>query len=269
MRRRVFLASVGAAAAGVAIGLRPGRAGAAESSLGSFYRDAYGMGKPMLVVTLLSREEEDAFKQARDAIEQGASEDAVRLKLVEICVTNVLDVVGELTNVSAQVGPPSLALVDGAPARLIKEEKLDRTQAYQSLVSFLREVVPLTVAWLRPRVARLSRQRGDQVRTLRRRIATGEPLGDLGQQMPVVVVLEAMRREKAARDGLFAQLSAAPPPPPSPSSPRSPLEPPKPRKSDVIDQCGLGLKMLTPLGLRFVDAFTKLPPADGGRGRKT
>jgi len=270
MRRRVFLASVGAAAAGIAIGLRPRRARAAESSLVPFYRDAHGVGKPMLVATLVSREENEAFEQARSAIEQGwPQDDAVRLMLVEICTTNVLDVVGELTNVSAQVGPPSLALVDGAPARLIKEEKLDRTQAYQSLVSFLREVVPLTVAWLRPRVARLSRQRGDQVRTLRRRIATGEPLGDLGQQMPVVVVLEAMRREKAARDGLFAQLSAAPPPPPSPSSPRSPLEPPKPRKSDVIDQCGLGLKMLTPLGLRFVDAFTKLPPADGGRGRKT
>jgi len=108
---------------------------------------------------------------------------------------------------------------------------------------------------LRPRVARLSRQHGDQVRTLRRRIATGEPLGDLGQQMPVVVVLEAMRREKVARDGLIAQLS--PPPPPSPSSPPSPREPPKPRKGDVIDQCGLGFKMLTPLGLRFATAFTK------------
>ena len=263
MRRRVFLASVGAAAAGVAIGLRPGRAGAAESSLGSFYRDAYGMGKPMLVVTLLSREEEDAFKQARDAIEQGASEDAVRLKLVEICVTNVLDVVGELTNVSAQVGPPSLALVDGAPARLIKEEKLDRTQAYQSLVSFLREVVPLTVAWLQPRAARASRQHGAQVRAIRRRIAAGAPVGDLGQQIPAVVALEAIRREKD-RARLFADLRPAPPPPPP-----SPAEPPKPRKGDLIDQCGLGFKMLTPLGLRFVDAFTKLPPVDDERGRKT
>ena len=208
----------------------------------------------MLVATLVSCEENEAFEHARSEIEQGwPQDDAVRLMLVEICTTNVLDVVGELTNVSAQVGPPSLALVDGAPARLIKEEKLDRTQAYQSLVSFLREVVPLTVAWLRPRVARLSRQRGDQVRTLRRRIATGEPLGDLGQQMPAVVVLEAIRREKVARDGLLAQLSAPPPSPP-PAPPREP----KPMKGDVIDQCGLGFKMLTPLGLRFATAFTKL-----------
>ena len=29
-------------------------------------------------------------------------------------------------------------------------------------------------------------------------------------------------------------------------------------KGDVIDQCGLGFKMLTPLGLRFATAFTKL-----------
>src|SRR4029079_13905850 len=136
-------------------------------------------------------------------IEQGASEDAVRLKLVEICVTNVLDVVGELTNVSAQVGPPALALVDGAPARLIKEEKLDRTQPYPSLVDFLREVVPLTVAWLQahdtrevtprtvawlqPRAARAARQHGAQVRAIRRRLAAGAPVGDLGQQIPAVV----------------------------------------------------------------------------------
>jgi hypothetical protein len=252
------LASVGAAAAGVAVGLRPGRARAAGSSLGSFYRDAYGMGKPMLVVTLLSREEEDAFKQARDAIALGASEDAVRLTLVEICVTNVLDAVLELTNASAQVGPPSLALVDGAPARLIKEEKLDRTQPYPSLLDFLREAVPLTVAWLQPRAARASRQHGDQVRTIRRRIAAGAPVGDLGQQIPAVVALEAIRREKD-RARLFADLLPAPPPPPPA---------PKPRKGEEIDQCGLGFKMLTPLGLRFLDAFTKLPPVDGERGRK-
>jgi len=264
MRRRVFLASVGAAAAGIAIGLRPRRARAAESSLVPFYRDAHGMGKPMLVATLVSREENEAFEEARSAIEQGwPKDDAVRLMLVEICTTNVPDVVGELTNVSAQVGPPSLALVDGAPARLIKEEKLDRTQPYPSLVDFLREVVPLTVAWLQPRAARASRQHGAQVRAIRRRIAAGAPVGDLGQQIPAVVALEAIRREKD-RARLFADLRPAPPPPPP-----SPAEPPKPRKGDLIDQCGLGFKMLTPLGLRFVDAFTKLPPVDDERGRKT
>ncbi|HET9011148.1 MAG TPA: hypothetical protein VFN38_05000 [Gemmatimonadaceae bacterium] len=51
MRRRVFLSGVGAAAAGMAVGLRARRARASEPSLVSFFQEARRAGKPMLVVT--------------------------------------------------------------------------------------------------------------------------------------------------------------------------------------------------------------------------
>ncbi|HET9011147.1 MAG TPA: hypothetical protein VFN38_04995 [Gemmatimonadaceae bacterium] len=199
----------------------------------------------------MSREDHATFGQARDAIEHGSDRDlAVRLILVSLCESEDDAAVRLLTNEKARIGPPSLALVDGAPARLIKEAKLER-----GLGQFLRETVPLTAAWLGPRVAEMSRHHREQVGDLRSLLAGGQLPGVLGQQFPALVVQEALRRKGAARDRLLADLVApwnAPPPPA-----------PMPKPGETIDKCGLAMNLLTPLGLRFADAFTKPAPFGG------
>jgi len=253
MRRRVFLRSVGAAAAGVAVGVGARRAHAAESPLAFLFGQARRSGKPLLVASGVLPE---TF--ARALAELGRIRDlelAVRVKLIAMMTSDGADDLRSLTSERPNIGPPSLTLIDGEPARLIAQAKLvDRREPKREVERFVRALVPLTAAWLRPRVAHLSRIRPDEVNELRRSIAAGESLGPLAQDMPAVIALEAVARKGAARARLFEDIVLPTPPLPG-------------KEEDAVD-CGLGALVLTGLGARFADLYTKPSRPGDERERK-
>jgi len=245
LRRRAFLGSVGAAAAGVAVGLRSSRAEAQTAYLWPFYDSARGYGKPLLVATYKDAEGRAFLERARDGIIAGRDRElAVRLRLVELMSTDAVEL-GLLTKDRLK-GPTSLAMIDDAPPRVVKAVSLDRWQPRAEFERLLRDAVPFTAGWLEARVALAQEHHGDDVAEVRRRIAAGQTTGNYGLRVPAVVALEALRRKGADRDRLLAGLL-------------TPVEPkPKPApKREVTDDCGLGMLLVSPLGARFADAFTK------------
>ncbi len=250
MRRRQFLRAVGTISAGAAVGLRPSGVRAAErSAFLPAVQAARGRGRPVVMATVRSLEDEQLLDAAQETIRKGPDHElAVRLLLVEIYFTTDRESVRLLTNDETNAEPPALALIDGEPPRLVREAQLDAAGIHAAFVRFLRDAVPLTAAWLAPRVALLSASNGDVVKQLRRQIAAGQPLGSLGQVAPAVVVLEALKRKRAVRAKLLADLLAPSPPPKI----RFEKEPEK----AMID-CGLGAQLINPMGERFANAFTK------------
>ena len=257
MKRRLFLRGLGTIAAGAAAGLRASTARASEpSAFLPAVQAAYGRGRPVVLATVRSMEDEQALDTASDAIHEGPDHElAVRLLLVEIYFTTDRESVSLLTNDRPKAEPPALALIDGERPRLVREAQLDTARLHAGLERFLRDAVPLTAAWLAPRVAVLSQTNGDVVKQLRSQIAAGKLPGALGQVAPAVVVLEALRRKRAVREKLLADLLAPPPPP------RIQFQ--KKAAKTWID-CGMGALLISPLGERFANAFTK---RRHGRGR--
>ena len=256
MRRRQFLRGLGTIAMGAAVGLRGSGARASETSAFlQAFRAARGRGCPLVLATVRSLDDEQAIETAREAIRNGADHElAVRLLLVEICYTTDRDSVQLLTNAGAKAEPPALALIDGERPRLVREAALDSARFKAGLERFLRAAVPLTAAWLAPRVALLSSGNRGVVDALREQIADGELPGALGQVAPAVVVLEAVRRKRAFREKLLADLLAPPPLP----------EPRHRKEVDRMIDCGLGAQLVNPFGRRFANVYTK---PSHGRGR--
>ena len=200
-----------------------------------------------MLTTTRSAGDERAFELARDTIAKGPNRElAVRLLLVEIFFTSDRESVQLLTNDRSSAEPPSLALIDGEPPRLVRETRLEPASVQAGIERFLRQTVPLTTAWLERRVALLSRHDADLVKLLRQRIAAGLLPGALGQLAPPVVVLEAVRRKGTARDRLIADLLAPPP--------GSKIEFDK--EPERLIDCGLGAQLVNPLGRRFANVFT-------------
>jgi hypothetical protein len=255
MKRRVFLRSVGAAAAGLAVGLRASRV-RASPLLPPVFRSARSRGKPLIVATILSADERQAFLSAQDVIRLAPDRElAVRLLLVDVYVISDAEEIHLLTGARAKAEPTSLAMIDGQRPRLVQEAHLDGEHPRAGLERFLRDTVPLSAAWLEQHVAAISRRDPNLVKRLRAQIAAGEPLGAVAQAVPAVVALEAVRRKGADRDKLFADLVTPAPQP-------KPVVEPKPSRG-MID-CGLGAQLINPLGQRFASVFTNRPH---GRGR--
>jgi hypothetical protein len=256
MRRRQFLRRLGTIVAGAAVSLRGSGARAAEpSAFLPAFRAARGRGCPLTLATVRSLDDEHAIETARDAIRNGADHElAVRLLLVEIYYTTDRDSVQLLTNARTKAEPPALALIDGEQPRLVREAVLDSARFKAGLERFLRAAVPLTGAWLAPRVALLSSSNRDVVDALRDQLADGELPGALGQVAPAVVVLEAVRRKRAVREKLLADLL-------------SPAPPPKlqfHKDDERMLDCGLGAQLIDPFGRRFANVYAK---RSHGRGR--
>jgi hypothetical protein len=246
MRRRAFLRRVGAAAAGVALGLRGGPAHA--SDLWLFYESVRARGKPMLAATDKSVEGRALLQQARSAIIRGRDRElAVRFLLVEFCFTDAVEI-RLLTKDRLPAGRSSLAMIDGEPPRLVKVASPDPREPRRGLEQFLRDAIPFTSDWLEARVALALEAHGDEVGEVRRRIAAGEPTGEDGLRVPAVVAAEALRRRGTARDILLAGLV----------TPQEPIRK-RPPKREIPDDCGLGMLLVSPLGARFANAFTKPP----------
>ena len=159
-----------------------------------------------------------------------------------------------LTKDRLAAAPSSLALVDGEPPRLVKVASLDRRKPRRGFEQVLRDAIPFTADWLEARVALAMEQHADEVGEVSRRIAAGEPTGEYGVRVPAVVAAEALRRRGAARDSLLAGLV----------TPQEPIRK-SPPKREIMDDCGLGMLLVSPLGARFADAFAKTPQLDGER----
>ncbi|HET9011145.1 MAG TPA: twin-arginine translocation signal domain-containing protein, partial [Gemmatimonadaceae bacterium] len=142
MRRRSFLRGVGIIAAGVAIGLRPSRARAAESSLAPAFQEARRHGKPFLVATIIPDPDRRAFMAACDAIRSGPPLDlAMRFALVQPYLIATPDDVPLLTPDRVTIDPPSLVMLDGERPRLRKQVRLDGDSPRRVLETFLRDQV--------------------------------------------------------------------------------------------------------------------------------
>lgn len=244
MRRRVFLRGVGAAVAGMTVGLRAAR-GRESPLLAPVFRSARSRGKPLIVATILSAKERQAFQLAEEVIRFGPDRElAVRLLLVDVYVISDAAEIHLVTGDRAKADPTSLAMIDGQRPRLVQEAHLDGEHLQAGLERFLRDTVPLSAPWLEQHVAAIDRRLVKQVRA---QIVPGQPLATLARDVPAVVALEAVRRKGGDRANLFAEMVTPAPAP-------KPVVEPKPRR-EMID-CGLGAQLINPLGQRFANVFT-------------
>jgi hypothetical protein len=153
---------------------------------------------------------------------------AARLALCDPIVAGAADLPREIARQRRLVSPVML-LIDGDAPRVAETQTLQAKDYATTLATFLRRAIPLTPAWLAPRVARLERRHPAEVREARRGM-TGSAILVPSQiaAAGMLVALEAVRSDQERRRDLLGRLASAA------ASPVNLFAPPAPSKHSVL-----------------------------------